>query len=198
MRFRFVAAVVVAVLASSVRAQTFAPGGHLVVVDANGKVVGQFVPGSQFGGASVVLNGRPAVLSVRRDRLVENGELRYEQPNCQGTPFMSPIGSWELQVAVAIGPDGSAYMPSQSIGSHTILSSWNDATQQCTAANPSTYPVVTAIVGPNVKSLFTPPFALVSGEAQASVATAPINRPLLLGLLAISLAVLAVLRIRWA
>ena len=198
MRFRLVAAVVVAVLASSVRAQTFAPGGHLVVVDANGKVVGQFVPFQNALGVSVVVNGQATVLRVNRQRLFENASLLFEQPNCQGNAYIeTPSFLWK---SVAFAPDGSSRVASTTIAvTRTYQSLWRDEDQTCLNANaPQTATMLPIEVGPNLKTLFAPPFTLAAGQAQASTATAPMNRPLLLGLLATSLAVLAVLRIRSA
>jgi hypothetical protein len=185
-------------LAATAAAQSFSPGGPLIVHDANGKIVGQVL---QFAGeyayVSVVANGHPLVVDVRRPIMAEGvPPLYFSQPNCQGDAFLdlsSVDPNSALMLTASKAPDGTLRISSSTTGSpHAYASRYRSLTQECVNESATLSSAVPTEVGPNVATLFTPPFSVGPGNVPPLPAT---ERVTLLALLLVVVAI-AVVRLR--
>jgi hypothetical protein len=185
------------ILTATAAAQSFSPGGPLVVYDANGKIVGQVITlvGSNTY-VSVIVNGRPTFIDVRRPIIGESGILYFPQPNCQGDAFMDygsvdPLNS--LMARTFKAPDGSLRVnTSMTASPRAYASTWRNYNQECANLSGTLDVSFATEVGPNVATLFTPPFSIGPGNVPPLPAT---ERVTLIALL-LAVAAIAVVRLR--
>jgi len=135
------------------------------------------------------------MLSFQRPSLHDFGEgLDFDQINCQGNAYINadPVRFYVTQPA-EFAPDGTVRVaPTFDATTLTVRSHWADSVQQCTNQT-LTIPALATEVGPNLRTLFTPPFSVIEGSV--SPAPLPANNPkyvvgLLLVLSVIGLAML--------
>jgi hypothetical protein len=171
--------------AVSAGAQTYQPGGPLVVRDANGHVVGQY---DAFGRVNILINGHPVLFDVEPARLALFGvNLYFDQPNCQGTAYLDSAQFVSyVTTPAAFAPDGTVRIaPSRTSSSHLVASNYSDETSQCTNQAATLTTALATETGPAVRSAFTAPFAAAPGTLPALVVDVPMNhRVLLAGILA--------------
>jgi len=176
-------------LLPSLQAQSFSPGGALVIRDSTGQVVGQSVG---LGPVSVIINNHTVVLFVQRTRLTDFGEgLYFAQPNCQGTAYINlATVPFITYTPGEFAPDGTVRVsPSFTPTSRAVNSRYTDQTQQCTNQN-LTIQALDTEVGPNLKAQFSAPFA-----ASAAPSAVPVNSIGFLLILVSGLAIFGVIRI---
>lgn len=195
-RYSFVTtAAVILALASPCNGQSFSPGGNLLIRDANGQLVGQYLDADNGAGVSVILNGHNVVLRIERQLIRDNGALLYfDQPNCQGLAYLSAPTTFPWP-ETAFAPDGTARIAASFNASpHTVSSSWRSDSQQCQNSVTVALPTLPTEIGPNVNALFTPPFTVTEGIASA--AALPLNGPRFLMFLLLATATIGIIRVR--
>ena len=189
--FYAVVSSIIAAEMSPLFAQTFAPGGRFSVVDANGRLVGEYVGSREV---FTLINGAPTVLLVTRSRL-SSLDLFFDQPGCQGQAFLG-YSQDEVETPAAFAPDGTVRLASSRVGaSVTIRSRYIDRIPLCSDETSTLQNALPTEVGPNVKALFAPPFTLGASPGSASAA-APANSTWLIVTIVIALAILGIVRLR--
>ncbi len=175
-------------------AQTFQPGGHLLLRDSGGTLIGQVVG----NGVSVVANGHNVILTPTPSGLVGNiGTISFDQPNCQGTPFIDRAAalfsvSWPTEII----PDGTFRIASSLQGTtRTMTSDYNVALKQCSNFTR----IITALpteLGPNLNAQFTTPFMVAPGVIPTAPVAVPLTNRVVMFLLVLTLACFGVTVLR--
>jgi hypothetical protein len=194
LRMLLFAAVAFAATTLNAATPTFAPGGPLIIKDAQGQTVGQTM-GPEL--VSVVINGRNVVLGVSRTRgLLDRGEsLFFDQPNCNGTAYINrPSVQDYTYTPGEFAPDGTIRIsPSFQGTSRVVASLYRDDIPECVNFT-QTITALDTETGPNLKTQFHAPFVAVEGVIAPTAV--PTNSPLYLLLLAASLVVAACMRLQ--
>ena len=125
--------------------------------------------------------------------------LFFDQPNCQGNAFVDSAGGPNsLYALAAIAPDGTIRIAVSHTGSTRIVNSQYDdnVNQTCTNQTLTLSGAVGTQMGPNLRTRFSPPFSISSTATLTAVtANTPVNAGWLLGAIAVTLALVAVLKL---
>lgn len=188
-------ALAVFLFAAAAGAQTFQPGGPMVLRDAQGRLVGQL----EDDNVLVIINGRPTQLIATHAKLTSAYVLYFDQPNCQGTALINQTSSSPVPIA-AFAPDGTVRVATSfDVVTRNTASFYNDRPQtpNCTNLSVPSSGLPTE-TGPNLKAMFQPPFSAVEGNVTTPVALSnvPANSVIVLSVLLGLLAIAAILRLR--
>jgi hypothetical protein len=185
---RVLAVVVLAAsLSSPALAQTFLPGGQLIVRDANNQTVGELISDNKV---SVIINGHAVSLGVNRLGLGDDGNTRYfDQPGCHGNVLIDwTQARYSVTTPFVFAPDGTMRIAPVMQPSSVLTLSYYNGGDGCVNAA-ALKSVLATEAGPDVGHQFVAPFS-VAPVSLLATAQAPILGPTsLVGLLVILLAV---------
>lgn len=185
-------------LAAVVYGQTFQPGGPVVLRDANQRLVGQMVDSNDV---SVNINGHSVLLIARRSELTSGDGLWFDQLNCQGNAYITSatVSFGPPSTPAFFAPDGTVRIsPSLQETTLTLKSHYSDIGVPLCQNQTFLLNALSTEVGPNLKSMFQPPFSMGEGTVNgpAALSNVPTNSILYLALLLGILAVIAIVRLK--
>jgi hypothetical protein len=173
--------------------QSLQPGGPLAVRDSQGRILGELVSAYQV---SMVVDGKIVILGAFRNGLTDQSTgIGFDQPDCQGNPFMlkRSVGYF-LATPAAFGPTGALHVidnnaPAQTQTLASFYQNFNPPTPgQCLNQTPIVYDDAVPTVQTSFQqSHFTPPLSVV--QAASAAAAVPVGGRLGLAVLIAGLAV---------